>query len=74
MMITLSFRRSNMLVKGLALALKNDGFGWDTCRFTGAPGGAGNGTLPGAYFCLLKGFILGPWFDFSKLHFHFSLA
>jgi hypothetical protein len=58
-----------MLVKGLAAAFKDDGLGWDTCWFTGAPGGAGNGTLPGAYFCLLKGFILGTWFDFSSLDF-----
>jgi hypothetical protein len=32
MMITLSFGRSNMLVKGLALALNDAGLGWDICR------------------------------------------
>jgi len=37
-----------MLVYGLTLGLKDDSLGWDTCRFTGASGGAVAGTLPGA--------------------------
>jgi hypothetical protein len=38
-----------MLGYGLAPAMKDAGLVWDTCRFTGAPGGAGNGSLPGAF-------------------------
>jgi hypothetical protein len=39
-----------MLCYGLPFALMAFGIGWDTSWFRDAPGGAGNGTLPGGFF------------------------
>jgi hypothetical protein len=43
-----------VLCYGLALAHVAFGLGWDTSWFRGAPGGAGNGSLPGAFFLVFK--------------------
>jgi hypothetical protein len=49
-----------MLCYGLPLALMAFGIGWDTNWFRDAPGGAGNGTLPGGFFLGVLRVHFGP--------------